>query len=53
MRLNGPTQHMLAAAITEEKADRTWFVKATATPAQADAHEAAVKAFARSFGAAE
>ena len=52
MRLSGEKQHMLAAAIKEEKADRTWFVKAVGTPAQADAHEAAVKAFAQSFGAA-
>ena len=49
MRLKGPTQHMLAAIITEEQAKRTWFVKATAAPAQADAHEAEVNEFARSF----
>ena len=51
MRLEGTTQHMLAAAITEQQADRTWFVKAVCSPAQADAHEATVEAFARSFGA--
>ena len=52
MRLNGEKKHMLAAAIKEDKANRTWFVKAVGTPAQADAHEAAMKAFAQSFGAA-
>ena len=51
MRLKGASQHMLAAIISEHAADRTWFVKATTTSSGADAHEADVIAFARSFGA--
>ncbi len=51
MRLEGPEQHLLGAAIYEAGADRTWFVKAQASPAVAEAHAAEVFDFARSFGA--
>ena len=51
MRLEGPEQHLLGAAIYETAMDRTWFVKAQGSPATADAHAAEVFAFARSFGA--
>lgn len=53
MHLKGPSRHMLAAAITDEQANAMWFVKATTTPAQAEAHAADVKQFARSFGAGQ
>lgn len=53
MRLKGEAKHMLGAAIYETKADRTWFVKLTCTPAAADAQEAAFIAFAKSFVAAK
>lgn len=49
MRLKGESKHMLGAAIYEPKADRTWFIKLTTTPAVADAQEAAFVAFAKSF----
>ncbi len=49
MRLKGDPQHMLAAAIFETAADRTWFVKIQGTPAVIDAQEAAFMAFAKSF----
>jgi hypothetical protein len=50
MRLRGPDQHLLGAAIHEHGANRTWFVKVTAPPEVADQHAEAVFAFARSFG---
>jgi hypothetical protein len=50
MHLRGAQVHMLAAAIYEPAADRTWFVKATLPSALADANEEAVFDFARSFG---
>ena len=50
MRLKGTDQHMLAASIYDNAADRTWFVKATAAPSIADQHEQAFFEFARSFG---
>ena len=50
MRLAGPEQHLLGAAIYEPARDRTWFVKAVAPPAVADRIESEVEAFARSFG---
>jgi hypothetical protein len=53
MRLKGETQHMLGAIIKDAKADRSWFVKITGTPAALDAHEAAFTAFAKSFGVAK
>lgn len=53
MRLKGEAQHMLGAIIKDAKADRSWFVKITGTPAALDAHEAAFTAFAKSFGAAK
>lgn len=49
MRLKGEAQHMLGAAIKEVKAERTWFIKLTGTPAAIDAQEAAFVAFAKSF----
>lgn len=49
MRLKGEAQHMLGAAIKEVKAERTWFIKITGTPAAIDAQEAAFVAFAKSF----
>lgn len=49
MRLKGEAQHMLGAAIKEVKAERTWFIKITGTPAAIDAQEAAFIAFAKSF----
>lgn len=49
MRLRGEAQHMLGAAIKEVKAERTWFIKITGTPAAIDAQEAAFIAFAKSF----
>lgn len=51
MRLEGPEQHLLGAAVHETAMDRTWFVKAQGSPPMADAHEAEVFGFARSFGA--
>ena len=51
MVIEGAGQHMLAAAISERAADRTWFVKAMAAPDVATAHRADVEAFAKSFGA--
>ena len=53
MRLRGPQQHMLGAAIFEEAANRTWFVKMTGSPEAADKHEAEFFAFAKSFGQAK
>ena len=50
MRLKGETQHMLGAVIKDVKADRSWFVKITGSPAALDAQEAAFTAFAKSFG---
>ena len=49
MRLKGAEKHMLVAVMYEPKADRTWFVKLTGTPALVDQHEATVVAFAKSF----
>lgn len=49
MRLKGEAQHMLGAAIKEVKAERTWFIKITGTPAAIDAQEAPFIAFAKSF----
>ena len=49
MRLKGEPQHMLGAAIKEVKAERTWFIKITGTPAAIEAQEAAFVAFAKSF----
>lgn len=51
MLLEGPRQHMLAASIHEPAADRTWFVRVTASPAAAGRVRAEFEAFARSFGA--
>lgn len=53
MRLKGPEKHLLGAALSEAKADRTWFIKLTTTPAIADQQEAAFLAFVRSFVAVE
>lgn len=50
MRLDGPSQHMLVASISEPGADRTWFVRVTTDATTADAVEAEVFGFARSFG---
>jgi hypothetical protein len=50
MRLKGADQHMLAAMIHDQQADRTWFIKLTAPPAVVDQHEAEFLAFARSLG---
>ncbi len=51
MLLEGPGQHMLAASIHEPGADRTWFVRVTATPEVAGRIREQFDAFARSFGA--
>lgn len=48
-RCKGEAQHLLAAAIYETAADRTWFVKIQGTPAAIDAQEAAFMAFVKSF----
>ncbi len=50
LRIEGEDEHMLAASIYEEAANRTWYVRATASPEAADRIEEAVFAFARSFG---
>ena len=51
MRLDGPQQTLIGAAIYEPAADRTWFVKALGPPAVIDLHEQEVFQFSRSFGA--
>ena len=53
MRLRGDKQHMLAAIIADPAGQRTWFVKCTTTPANADTLEANLNAFAASFGTGE
>jgi hypothetical protein len=53
MRLKGETQHMLGAIIKDAKAERSWFIKITGSPAALDAQEAAFTAFAKSFGVAK
>lgn len=51
LRIRGGSAHTLAAGVYEQAADRTWFVRATLAPGDADAIEAAFMAFARSIGA--
>jgi hypothetical protein len=51
MRLAGEGRTMLAASIFEPSSNRTWFVKATVSPAAADRVETDLFEFARSFRA--
>ncbi|TVQ60583.1 MAG: hypothetical protein EA378_10865 [Phycisphaerales bacterium] len=50
LRIEGEDEHMLTASIYEENADRTWYVRASASPDAAERIEESVFAFARSFG---
>ena len=52
MRLEGASQHTLAAILDEQQASQTWFVKASGPREVIDAHEADISAFVRSFTAA-
>jgi hypothetical protein len=52
-RCKGEAQHLLAAALYEVAADRTWFVKIQGTPAAIDAQEAAFMSFVKSFAPAK
>ena len=49
MRLRGNEAHMLGAIIFDPALDQTWFIKATGTPAQAEAIQREFLDFARSF----
>lgn len=49
MRLRGSSAHMLGAIIFDPAQDQTWFIKATGTPAQAEAIQREFLDFARSF----
>jgi len=49
VRLEGESHVLLAAAVHETAADRTWFVKAVTDPAAADRIEPQLDDFARSF----
>jgi len=51
LRVRGEAQHMLAAGVYEADHDRTWFLRATASPGLIDAIEADFFAMARSLGA--
>jgi len=51
MRLKGPKMHLLGASLAEEAAGRTWFVKAIATPDEADKLEGSFLEFVKSFKA--
>lgn len=50
VHLRGPVRHLIACGIHEPAADRTWFVRLIADEATAEALEAEIFAFARSFG---
>ena len=49
MRMPGPEEHLVGAAIYEPALDRTWFVKAVGPPAVVAAHASGIEAFSRSF----
>ena len=53
LRVRGQTQHMLAAGVYERSQDRTWFIRATASPSEIDAIENDFGSFVRSLGPAE
>ena len=50
LRVAGDVQHMLAAGVYEAAQDRTWFARATGSPADLDAIEPDFQAFVRSIG---
>ncbi len=49
MHLKGSPNEMLGAIIFETTGDRTWFIKATASPKAVAAHAETFEAFAKSF----
>ncbi len=49
LRIKGPDKQMLGAIISEPAANRTWFVKAVTTSAEADKLEPSFIEFAHSF----
>lgn len=50
LRIAGTDQHMLAAGVFERAANRTWFARVTATPAEIDLLEHDFEAFVHSIG---